>query len=64
MDNEVFENWETFRSEARKEFIQCKRDLEYNVKQNFVLLERRSYLQSLCDWIDEEDKKLACGGAK
>lgn len=61
MDNEVFENWETFRSEARKEFIQVKRDLEYNLKQNFVLLERRAFLASLCEWIDEEEKKLAVG---
>ena len=64
MDNEVFEDWNTFKTEARKEFIQCKRDLEYNVKQNMVLLERRAYLQSLCEWIDEEEKKLASGGAK
>ena len=61
MDNEVFEDWNTFKTEARKEFIQVKRDLEYNVNQNFVLLERRSYLQSLCEWIDEEEKKLALG---
>jgi hypothetical protein len=61
MENEIFEDWSTFKTGARKEFIQAKRDLEYNVKQNFVLLERRAYLQSLCEWIDEEDKKLAIG---
>ena len=61
MDNDIFEDWNTFKTESRKEFMQVKYDLSVNIKKNSVLLERRAYLQSLCEWIDEEENKLAIG---